>query len=65
MLDINGKLVTKGEELKKLTMEHYKRVLTNKPIKEELIQYQTEREPLCQERIKEASKNVTKDRGGP
>ena len=61
MLDINGKLVTKGEELKKLTMEHYKRVLTNRPIKSELIQYQTEREQLCQERIKEASKNVTKD----
>lgn len=31
MIYINGKLVTKGEEWKKLTMEHYKRVLTNKP----------------------------------
>ena len=59
MLDINGKLVTKVDELKKLTMEHYKKVLTIRYIKKELVKYQEEREKFCNEQIKVASKYIT------
>ena len=61
MLDINGKLVTNGEELKTLTMGHYQKILENRPIKDDLINHQEERENLYKERIKVARQNITED----
>ena len=42
-------------------MEHYQKVLANRPMKEELVKYQEEREKLCEERIQLASKNITEE----
>ena len=61
MIDATGKLVTKGDKLKEAAMEHYQKVLANRPMKEELVKYQEEREKLCQERIQMASKNITEE----
>ena len=61
MNDKNGNLVTTSEGLKKLAMDHFKEVLRNRPIKPELEKYKGEREKLCEERIKIASKNITPD----
>ena len=59
MHDKEGKLVTTKTALKTLAMEHYKKVLEDRPIVEGLQEYKREREALCEKRIKEASKNVT------
>ena len=59
MHDKEGKLVTTETALKNLAMEHYKKVLEDRPIVEGLQEYRREREALCEKRIKEASKNVT------
>ena len=61
MLNKDGKLITSSNGLKTANMEHFKKVLENRPIKPELKEYQKEREQLCEERILEASKNVTED----
>ena len=61
MIDATGKLVTKGDKLKEATMEHYQKILANRPMKEELVKYQEEREKLCEERIQMASKNITEE----
>ena len=58
MLDKNGKLVTTEIGLKNLAMEHFKKVLEDRPV-EGLEGYQRERENLCENRIKEATKNIT------
>ena len=39
-------------------MNHFKEVLGNRPIKNNLEMYQVERENLCKERVKDASANV-------
>ena len=59
--DKNGKLLTSEEEIDNETMKHYTKVLENRKIKTNLEQYQIEREQLCEERIKEARKNITPD----
>ena len=59
--DENGKLLTSEEEIDNETMKHYTKVLENRKIKTNLEQYQIEREQLCEERIKEARKNITPD----
>ena len=43
MLDKEGNLVTTSEGLKKLTMNHCKKMLENRPMKPELEEYKNER----------------------
>ena len=59
MLNQEGKLVTSHKELKDTAMEHFKKILENRPIKAELKDHQVEREKLCVDRIKLASKVIT------
>ena len=61
LMDKDGQLVTSSSELKKVMMDHFKKVLENRPIKPELEEHQKEREKLCEQRIKTASKNITPD----
>ena len=61
MVDKGGNLVTTSEGIKKLTMDHFKKVLENRPMKPELEEYKKEREELCDKRMKLASKNKTPD----
>ena len=61
MLNKEGKLVTSNEDIKKTAMEHFKDVLKNRPINPDLEEYKENREQLCEQRIKNASKNVTPD----
>ena len=57
----NGMLVTTSQEIKSATMIHLKKVLEDRPIKNGLEEYQDERELLCKQRIKIASKSKTPD----
>ena len=59
--DENGKLLTSEEEIDEETMKHYTKVLENRPIKTNLEQHKKDREQLCEDRIKEAKKNITPD----
>ena len=59
--DANGKLLTKEKDIEKETVKHYSKVLENRTIKKGLEQHQKEREELCEQRMKVASKNVTPD----
>ena len=61
VLNPQGKLVTSKEDIEKTTLEHYKKVLENRPIKEGLESYQKEREQLCKERIECAKREKTPD----
>ena len=61
MLDIHGRLVTTETDLKNVAMDHYKKVLENRPVLEGLQDYQEEREALCKDRIQEAGRNTTPD----
>ena len=58
-MDKNEYLVTTNSGLETLAMEHYKKVLEDRPIVEGLKEYQEEREALCENRIIEASRNIT------
>ena len=51
MLDPNGNLVTSFESLEKHTIEHYKKVLANRPMKDSLQELQKDKEELCNERV--------------
>ena len=57
----NGALVTGSGGIKIATMEHFKKVLDNRPVKKGLGKYQDERELLCKERIRIAGQNKTPD----
>ena len=61
MINKEGELVTSSEGLKKATLDHYKNVLANRPIKPGLEDHQKDRETLCNERLKVASKKITPD----
>ena len=61
MEDKEGNLVTTSEGLKKLTMDHFKKVLENRPIKPELEEYKKERENLYEKRMILAGQNKTPD----
>ena len=61
MLDINGKHVTSIEDIKSVHVQHFKKVLENRPIKNGLEEYQQLREELCQRRINNAKLNKTPD----
>ena len=61
MMNMEGKTVTSSDEIKKASMEHFKHVLTNRPMNPNLQEYKEERETFCEERIKIASKNISPD----
>ena len=61
MKDINGKLVTNVEEFKKHTIDHYKNVLRNRPINEDLKEHKVEKEGLCKKRLEHTRTNKTPD----
>ena len=57
MLSPCGNLVTSAANLEKHTIEYYKNVLSNRPIKPELAQLQKDEEKLCRRRIELAKQN--------
>ena len=57
MCDESGNRITSSANLKTHTMKHYKKVLSNRPIKEEFKQIKEEKEELCRRRIEMAKKN--------
>ena len=61
MKDDSGNLITSQKEILELTLKHYKNVLRNRPIKNNLEDHQKEREELANHRMEEASKNKTPD----
>ena len=59
MMDNEGNIVTSEEAIKKVTVDHFKKVLENRPMKDGLKKYQAEREELCYLRVSESRKNKT------
>ena len=59
MLDEKGNLVTSVDEVQKLTVETYRKRLTNRPMKEDLEHIRKEKEELCAKRLQIARKNTT------
>ena len=59
VLDQQGNLSTTNDQIKEATLNHFKKVLENRPIKEGLEKHKEEREKLCEQRIEKAKKNVT------
>ena len=61
VLDINGTLVTSVENIKKIHVAHFQKVLENRTIKSGLEEHKKTREELCEMRIKKAKLNKTPD----
>ena len=62
MRDQEGNLLTDLKEINAEALDHYQRVLKNKPMEDpELNVFQVEREKLCLKRLKIAAKNKTPD----
>ena len=61
MKDPNGKLITDVDGFKKNTVNHYKKVLRNRPIKEGLEKHQLEKEEVCKMRLELSKTNKTPD----
>ena len=59
MVDKDGHIITNSDDIKQATLDHCKTVLANRTIILELEDHQYEREKLCEERLKDASKKVT------
>ena len=57
MLDPRGNIITSGKNLQKHTLNHFKNVLSNRPMKQHLNTLQTNKESLCKERIELAKRN--------
>ena len=57
MMDNEGNLVTTESGIKKLASEHYKKVLENRPMKEELKHVQSDKEELAALRLNIAKTN--------
>ena len=60
MMDPHGNLVTSEKSLKVNTMDHYKKVLANRPIKAGLEDFKEAKEELCEARIQSAKLNKSK-----
>ena len=54
MCDSGGNIITSSDNLKKHTIEHYKKILENRPINKELEQMKEDKEELCEKRIEKA-----------
>ena len=61
MNNLNGKLITNIDEIKKNTINHYENVLRNRPIKEDLEKHKIEKDDLCKIRLELYKKNKTPD----
>ena len=59
MTDLDGNLITSEKNLEKHVLEHYEKVLSNRPMKPELIQMQKDKEELCEKRIELAKQSKT------
>ena len=57
MLDTHGNVVASAKGIEMHTLAHYKKVLSNRPMKQGLEGLQEAKEELCQERIKAARRN--------
>ena len=51
MVDKDGNIITSKKNLEKHVLEHYEKVLANRPMKPELVQMQIDKEELCKKRI--------------
>ena len=60
MLDHEGNLVTSAKGVEKLAVEHYTKVLENRPMLEKYLNLKTEKDKLCDEHIKIAKQIKTK-----
>ena len=61
MRDMRGNLLTAKKDILEQTVYYYEKVLENRPIREELKDYQKEREDLASARMNLASQNKTED----
>ena len=61
MKNKEGNLTTGRQEILAETVSHYKSVLENRPIKENLKTHRDEREKLAKLRMKKSRKNTTPD----
>ena len=59
MMDGDGNLVTSVKGVEKLSIEHYSKVLKNRPMIEKYSKLKEDKEDLCEERVKLAKGNVT------
>ena len=59
MLDLEGNLVTDEDKIAEMALEHYAKVLENKPMKKELQHIKDDKESLCVKYLKLASMNKT------
>ena len=55
ILNTEGKEVTSEDEIKQVTINHFKKVLEDRPVKEGLEEHKQQREKLCQMRIQVTS----------
>ena len=60
MLDPEGNLVTSTKGIENLAVNHYKKVLENRPIFSRHSNLKTEKEKLCEERVKLSKLNKAK-----
>ena len=61
MRDMRGNLLTAKKDILEQTVKYYEKVLENRPMREELKDYQKEREDLASARMNLASQNKTED----
>ena len=61
VIDSDGTLATSTESIKRVHVEHFKKVLENRTIKPGLEEHQKAREELCHLRISRAKLNKTPD----
>ena len=59
VLDGKGNFITTTEGIKKVSMEHFSKVLSDLPIEEDLEDLRKEKEKLCEERMKICKDNKT------
>ena len=58
-LNSEGKMITSEDEIKQVTIDHFKKVLEDRPIKEGLEEHKKQREKLCQIRVQVAKTKKT------
>ena len=59
MLDTQGNLVTDEDKIAEMALEHYAKVLENRPMKEDLKHIKESKEELCEKLMNLAKKNKT------
>ena len=59
VVDLEGNVVTTQKGIMEENVKHFKEVLKNKPMKEELVEFRQQRESLAKARMKGSSQNKT------